>query len=264
MRVEAEALRLQAERARLFDHMGNRGTEAEQGILKWLHARLAPDYVVSSGEIIDSFDDDSETPSRQQDGIVHRNDRNANRFLLPSGLRLVPVESVAAVVEVKLTLDAGEFDKADAAATLTSGLRLRIGFPGQVPCDPIEEGQPTGMTFSMFIGDETTRGVQLSDEQLRPNQVPFAVFGFGGVKGKDTLVEWVMRAKAVNLVCCLGAGCVARTFHGLEVVGADEALAMFADHLARSATRHEKLAHHLGLSFEGYAGYAAERMSGNS
>ena len=90
--LETKALLLEAERARLFDHNGNRGSEAEQSILRWIRARFAPDYTVSSGEVIDSFDTNADIKSRQQDGILHRNDPEANRFLLPSGMRLVPIE----------------------------------------------------------------------------------------------------------------------------------------------------------------------------
>ncbi|MFL5344527.1 MAG: DUF6602 domain-containing protein [Hyalangium sp.] len=82
-RVETEALRLKGDGARILDHMGSRGADAENSLLQWLQARLAPDFTVSSGEVIDSFNTDTGGPSRQQDGIIHRNDRNANRFMLP-------------------------------------------------------------------------------------------------------------------------------------------------------------------------------------
>jgi len=126
MKLETEALQLQAKRARLLDHDGNRGTEAEHGILHWLNARFAPEYVVSSGEIIDAYDTDSTSESRQQDGVLHRNDVHARRFMLASGLRLIPVESVAAVIEVKLSLDKPEFTKAEAAARQTAKLRYAL------------------------------------------------------------------------------------------------------------------------------------------
>ena len=95
---------VEAERARLFDHGTNRGSEVEHSVLRWLRMRFAPHYTVSAGEIFDSFDTDADLKSRQQDGILNRNDPDAKRFILPSGMRLVPIEAVAALVEVKLTL----------------------------------------------------------------------------------------------------------------------------------------------------------------
>lgn len=73
MEHETKALLLLAERARLFDHLGNRGSEVEHGIRAWLNERVGPEYAVSSGEIIDSFDTDANLDSRQQDGVVHAN-----------------------------------------------------------------------------------------------------------------------------------------------------------------------------------------------
>src|SRR5207237_489871 len=95
LELETKALLLEAERGRVFDHRGNRGSEAEESIRRWLRRRFEPQYTMSSGELVDSFDTHADKDSRQQDGLLHRNDGDANRFILPSGMRLVPVESVA-------------------------------------------------------------------------------------------------------------------------------------------------------------------------
>jgi hypothetical protein len=151
MRLETEALQLAAKRARLFDHMGNRGSEAEQSIVRWLRARFEPEYTASSGEVIDSFGT-VETPSRQQDCVIHCNDQGANRFLLPSGLRMVPVETIASVVEIKLTLSRGEFETADRAAAETSRLRLRVTDGCYVPTSRVARPPPDNLSFvALFV-----------------------------------------------------------------------------------------------------------------
>ena len=248
MAVETKMLTLEAERARLFDHGGNRGSEAEHSILRWLRARFAPDYTVSSGEIIDSFDTNADKASRQQDGILHQNDADANRFLLPSGMRLVPIESVAAVIEVKLTLNKSEFDKADAAATETARLRYRVA------SGTLQLHMPKNVATPVD-GDTVAKGLAASDARIDIYRPTFAVFAFGGVQEPETLADWLRGASTIGLVCCLETGCalrVSRQMNVSAVSGVEHALSSFAEHLAGSIRRRKALLEHIAVTFSDY------------
>lgn len=222
MAVETQALIHEANRSRLWDHNTNRGTEAEHAILRWIRRRVEPNFTVSSGEIIDSYDTDSDTKSRQQDGILHANTLDANRFLLPSGMRLVPIESVAAVIEVKLNLDKAEFNRADQAAAETGKLRLSLSMHN------VPRWKSHGLPAS-----------ELGKQFSRP--LTFAVFGFGGTSNVVTMAEWVKDARAISLACCLGAGCVQRTHLDVSRVAAqDESLSMFAESIRDAINAYER------------------------
>jgi hypothetical protein len=260
--AEARALRVEAARARLFDHAGNRGSEIESGILRWLRARLGPEYTVSSGEVIDSFNTNASRRSRQQDGIVHRNDRNANRLAMPSGMRLVPVESVAATVEVKLTLTRKRFTKADELAEETSRLRIRAGDLGaSFPVGDVLGRAGQIRTARNLIDGERENGIALCDAEFIANRVTFAVFAFGGCKSSERLLEMLSAARTINLLCCLGAGCVVRRSDGeFDLTDPDGAVPMFADYLSRAVDRHVIVSQRLRSTFDGYAGYRLRRV----
>lgn len=205
MALETKALQLEAERARLLDHSTNRGSEAEHSILRWIRARYAPWNSVSSGEIIDSFETNSELRSRQQDGVLHQNGPEASRFLLPSGLRLIPIETVIAVVEVKLTLTKDEFERADRAAEETARLRLRPGASGRI----IEQMDGGSLQIADVTPEQRRLGIAVGDPAFRTAPVVFTLFAFGGVERLETIQEW-MKASTISIVCCLSAGCVVR------------------------------------------------------
>jgi hypothetical protein len=130
MDIERRRLLLAARQARLFDQRGNRGAEVETQVVQWLRGLVEPEYTVSTGEVMDSFGTELPALDRaerhQLDAIVHQNTRHARRLTLPSGLRLVPIETVAAVVEVKLEVDHSKFKLTDAAAAHTGKLRLSV------------------------------------------------------------------------------------------------------------------------------------------
>lgn len=260
MRIETELLQKQAERARLFDHHGNRGSEAEHALLSWLARRFAPGYVVCAGEVIDSFDTDPELDSRQQDGIIHRNDPDANAFPLPSGMRLVPIESVAALVESKLRLDRAEFAKADIAANATSHLRIRVG--NSVPIGLMSRHvYEDGMFSHVRIPRSSDEGLPVHDPRWGPNRITFAVFGFSGVTSTDVLEAWVRDASTINLACSLDAGCVWRLPGSDQrvVVGKEDALAAFAHALSVAIEAHDVSMQHLVMPpFGHYRTFAAE------
>lgn len=263
MALETKALRLEAERARLLDHSSNRGSEAEHSILRWLRARLAPSYTVSSGEIIDSFDTNASIKSRQQDGVVHQNDAEANRFLLPSGLRLVPIETVAAAVEVKLTLTREEFESADKAAGETARLRLRPHRSGAI----LQKGD-SGTTDSLGVTKEqANNGVSVADPLFTEAPTVFTLFAFGGIERLDTIREWMV-GSTISVVCCLSAGCIVRggsmrvgSFNvgspdgGIEVL-AEDALWHFSEALAQATKRHPIMLEYLRPDYNGYAPYS--------
>jgi Domain of unknown function (DUF6602) len=263
MALETRALLLEAERARLFDHNTNRGSEAEHSIIRWLRSRFAPAYTISSGEIIDSFDTNSDLKSRQQDGILHRNEPEANRFLLPSGMRLVPIETVAAVVEVKLTLTKAEFENADKAAAETARLRLRAHRSGRV----LQKGDAGSKSFTLLTDERVTAGLPIADELFGEPPTVFTLFAFGGVEKLDTIREW-MEHSTIAVVCCLSAGCIVRGGHmcvgefnvgspdgGIEVA-AEDALWHFAETLSDISKRHSLVLDELCPDFNGYAPYS--------
>lgn len=263
MDLETKALLLEAQRARLFDHNGNRGTEAEHSILRWLRSRFAPKYTVSSGEIIDSFDTNADGKSRQQDGILHRNDPEANRFLLPSGMRLVPIETVAAVVEVKLTLTKEEFENADKAAAETARLRLRPRKSGNV----LQRGDVGTKEFVGLMDEHVRLGLPVTDSLFGEPPTVFTLFGFGGIERLETIRDWMERS-TISVVCCLSAGCIVRGGYmrvgqmsvgspdgGIEVA-AEDALWHFAETLSDITRRHALVLDHLRPDFNGYAPYS--------
>ena len=250
MQFETQALALQAKRARLLDHDTNRGSEAEHAILRWLRERFAPEYTVSTGEIIDGYDTNAGFESRQLDGVLHRNDALARRFLLPSGLRLIPVETVAAVVEVKLSLSKPEVRKADVAPAQTA--RLRYAF---------REGSlaPDGVFARTTVTQkENKSGVPMTDARMRSGQPTFAVFGYDDNVKPERLAGWLKETQAVNVLCCLNGGFASRAWR-MSVTGvsflaqAKHALGAFAERMAGAISVHSDWYRVLELDSERYA-----------
>lgn len=261
MALEARGLKLQAERARLFDNTTNRGSEAEHSVRRWLGARFSPDYAISSGEIIDSFDTNAELNTRQQDGILHTNSADANRFLLPSGMRLVPVETVAAVIEVKLSLDKEEFDKAERAAKETARLRLRAHRNSDFP-----RFDGSGAVGPAVTEDQRQEGVCITDPAFGRASVTFAIFAFEGPLKLETIRGW-MGGTTISVVCCLTSGCTARDapmpVNGFPIsspggssdAGPEDALWHFAEMIGRVTAQHRHLLRSFHPDFNGYAPY---------
>jgi hypothetical protein len=209
---------------------------------------------VCSGEIIDSFDTHPEGRSRQQDGILYRSDPEANRFLLPSGMRLIPIETVAAVIEVKLTLTKPEFESADLAATETARLRLRGSSLSYIPRAP-----GLSRTYTGLLPNERANGVSLDDPQLDFVRPTFAIFAFGGVSDVGTIASWLKTAKTISLVACLEAGCALRsrgTGHGTQlsfVSQGDDVLGRFGECIRGAISNHEELWKSFHPDFSRYA-----------
>jgi hypothetical protein len=98
-------------------HMGERGSEREEGLKSFLEAYLPSRYTVSNGEIVD----DSEQTSRQCDLVIY--DRtNCPLMLAGKTYRVFPAEPVFAVVEVKSVLTNSELE--DAVEKIRSAKRL--------------------------------------------------------------------------------------------------------------------------------------------
>jgi hypothetical protein len=201
MDADARLLAALAHRARVLDHKSNRGTEAENALASWLRERVEPEFTVSAGEVIDSFRTNVERDSRQHDVIVHRNTRLARRYTLQSGLRLVPIESVASVIEVKLLLDDEKFRRADEAATETASLRLRTERHRLLA--------GAGGPISTHVDAAKEDGYATEDVEMR-GRVSFVLFAFSGPKKVKTLLDWLGRAKTIQAICCLSAGTVWR------------------------------------------------------
>jgi hypothetical protein len=258
MSTETEVLRAKGQQTRAFDHNTNKGNASEHAIVTWLHRRFGPDYAISPGEVIDSFSTDVAEDSRQQDGILHSG-LDANRFVLPNGSRLVPVESVAAIVEVKLTLSKTQFEEADKAATQTARLRFRPSANSYLPTHAI--GNPTyGPGIFRSVSDaDRNEGIPLHDARLRPNGPIFAVFGYEGTETPETLAGWLRDGTTISLACCLSAGCAFRPSGAshVRIAQQPDALAMFAHSLWLAIDRHEGLVRHGKPSYEGYFGFSA-------
>ena len=204
MDVEARYLAAAADRARVLDHKGNRGFDAEHAVIQWLRDRIEPEFTVSSGEVVDSFQTNVERDSRQHDAIVHENTRFARRFSLQSGLRLVPIETVALVTEIKLDVDATKFGNADAAASETAKLRLAV--------DKVQPGAGAGGPIKDHFTSGPDDGLSTTDKELE-GRVQFALFAFKGPKKPETLAEWLREASMIRIICCLDTGCAYRPHH---------------------------------------------------
>lgn len=217
MAAEAAVFAAAAQRARTLDHKGTRGGDFERVLQRWLRERLEPEFTASSGEVVDSFNTNATSDSRQHDVIVHQNTRFARRFTFENGVRLVPVEAVAALVEVKLDVDRTSFFEADAAALQTRALRLAVDERAYAA------GAGTGRV------EETRRagpidGKPASEFGLRMLPVLFA---FNGPSQLATYADWLANAKAFQAICCLSAGCVTR-FHPSVVSAASQTDALVA------------------------------------
>lgn len=214
-RADLETFRAAANRARVFDHRGNRGGEFEAAVLRWIRDRVEPAHTACGGEVIDSAgtmavrpDRDAShpvecacercrAPSRQHDVIVHANERDARRFTFSSGLRLVPVESVAAVVEVKLRLDAAEFEKTDAAAALTMQLRGKW--------------QQIGQRAGAGTGEVVRVAGSFIEHAMTDEAPPFYIFAADCKAGHDRVAKWLRGAAFVRGVFALNTGFMARS-----------------------------------------------------
>lgn len=190
------------------------------------------------------------------DAIIHQNTRFARRFTLESGLRLVPVESVALVTEIKLDVDVEKFREADQAARETAKLRLAV--------DRVETMAAAGGPLVDHCSPGPDDGLATTDDQLR-GRVQFALFAFGGPKQPETLARWLREATTINVLCCLDTGCAYRppssrgdtTFAGWSNVSeVDAALTHFAQLVAGIVSQHELNAATFLPRSERYAEYA--------
>jgi hypothetical protein len=225
MKAEAERLIAIGRAVKVFENDSNRGQEAEEAIRAWLRAWLQPAYAVSAGEVIDSVEPPGVPIARQQDGIIHTNTVDATRFTLPSGVRLVPIEEVAATVEVKLTLSKEEFVRADTAAAELLSRQLVVQYQQRN-----EKGE---RVVEPWPSDPETKPLSALRERTM-----FMLFGYFGPASTETLAAWLREAKAISVVCCLEVGCVVRDTETwfqkgkfCEFADRDAALTMFVDQL---------------------------------
>jgi len=242
--AERNALLAAAQRARALDHKTNRGTDYERSVRAWVRSFVEPEYTVSEGEIIDSFNTNPERDSRQRDAIVHKNTRRARRFTFGEGMRLVPIESVALLLEVKLLIDADKFKLADLSAQEANELRLavdRITRPvnhsAELGIDVAEEGRAYG----------PGEGTRVADAYKR---VWCGIIAANGPE-VETLAGWLRSGTTIDFVCCLSTGCAFRPPYArgaqvhpamatCDVSPADRSLAHFGNliHLALNNFEH--------------------------
>ncbi|GJI61784.1 DUF6602 domain-containing protein [Bacillus velezensis] len=89
-----------------INHMGERGSSREEILLRYLRNYIPSKYEMSNGVIIDG----NGTQSRQQDIIIY-DSFNSPVLLDMEKTKIVPIESVFSVIEVKSTLNKTEIDK---------------------------------------------------------------------------------------------------------------------------------------------------------
>lgn len=85
--------------ARVFDHMGLRGSVREGSVRKFLEARLPDSFAVCSGQATDRYG----TMTRQLDVMIY--DADVNPPLVRGEHTLLPAEALLGVVEIKSRLE---------------------------------------------------------------------------------------------------------------------------------------------------------------
>ena len=94
------------ETTRRITHSGEKGNARENLLVDYLRAYIPDKYAFAKGIIIDSFD----SQSKQVDIIIH--DRLATPYLLDmDSTKIIPIESVYGVIEVKSKLTKEELQK---------------------------------------------------------------------------------------------------------------------------------------------------------
>jgi hypothetical protein len=238
--VDAERATLiaAAQRARALDHMGNRGSDYERSIRAWVRDFVEPEYTVSEGEVIDSFNTNVDRGSRQRDAIVHKNTRYARRFTFGDGMRLVPIESVALLLEVKLTIDADKFKQADLAAQEADELRLAIDGVTRIVTEDRRPNRLNLEVVSEAHDPGPKDGKRVADAFKR---VWHGIIAADGPAEVTTMANWLRDAKAIDFVCCLTTGCAFRepiarrsamrtpALAYCDIAPADRSLTHFAD-----------------------------------
>jgi hypothetical protein len=257
--AERSSLIAAAQRARVLDHRTSRGSDYERSIRAWVRDFVEPEYTVSEGEVIDSFNTHQEKDSHQIDAIVHKNTRHARRFTFGGGMRLVPIESVALVLEVKLAIDATKFKVADGAARDTNDLRLavdRITRPNRFGAEVAQEGRERGPKEGTRVADAFKR----------------VWFGIVAADGPDveTLAGWLRDATTIDFVCCLSSGVAFRGPFAREeepheavaytdVAPADRSLTYFADLIRLALNNFESHDKKTAPDYSRYLPYMAVR-----
>jgi hypothetical protein len=113
---ESLVAQLKAIRA-AFRHAGMKGSSVEAAIRRFLEDLLPQNIAVGSGVIVDS----RMNVSRQLDVILYDRARTPI-FFNAEGLKLIPIECVYFVIEVKTALDKGTFQEIEANVDSVKGL----------------------------------------------------------------------------------------------------------------------------------------------
>jgi hypothetical protein len=130
-----------------MSHPGERGRNNEQVLATFLESHLPHRYTVSTGKVMSATGEES----GQVDVIVH------DRFETPElelgrAWRLIPIESVYAVISVKTTLDRGELRDSMTSIEKVRSLRRVAAMDNAAGrLTPIEEARvlrPRGLVFA--------------------------------------------------------------------------------------------------------------------
>jgi hypothetical protein len=90
-----------------IEHMGGRGSEREASLRQFLETYLPGQYSITTGEIVDT----NGNSSRQCDLIIY-DQISCPLLLAGKDYRVIPAESVYAVIEVKSVLDSNQLERA--------------------------------------------------------------------------------------------------------------------------------------------------------
>lgn len=146
-RHHSSVLANQSASVELIQHLGERGGEREDTLAKFLAPLLPESLQIGRGEIRAT----NGNWSRQEDLIIY--DRlNCPRLLVGSRNQVFPVESVAAVIEVKTRLDSKAIR--DASENIKNARSLeKTGMSTQVSPGSIAFGAPTPTVGVLFAFD---------------------------------------------------------------------------------------------------------------
>lgn len=178
-RYHSQVLAAKSSALEIVHHAGDRGMEREDLVQEFLSPLLAEQFGIGRGEIRASNGE----WSKQEDLIIY--DRiSCPRLFVGSRTQIFPVESIAAVIEVKTRLGTKEIK--DASANISQARRLqKSGMATHVGAGAITMGAPTPILGVLFAFD-----LELTPETFRARW--------------DEAQSALAPEQRINLVCILG------------------------------------------------------------
>ncbi len=205
----SEKLKHQAAASGIYSHAGAKGDAREDLVRELLERQIGSSYGVAKAEIIDSVG----RSSAQHDVVIFEQDVAAC-LDADGGRRIVTVESVVMVVEVKSTLSAAESTLAEERKHLSNLALLRRWYQPSPLLAAAMRSRPhsTNAEIEAFVRD----GVGARDEGPGDgNMVPIVVayFGFNGFSDAERAGQFA-RELEIEIVSTLDGATVARADDG--------------------------------------------------